>query len=138
MSPSGTCQSGTCPDTLHHTGFIDLHRETCAPSSCSPCSLSSSLQRTQPTVKLFLSRIAIIKNPSCSASSTGPRKLSSHFALSSYGLFASLTLWRLSVSLRLLVQAWRVARLLELHDLLPCPHQTEGIGQQQRARESKN
>ena len=33
-----------------------------------------------------------------------PGHLSSHSALSSYGLFAPLTLWRLSVSLRSLVQ----------------------------------
>ena len=36
------------------TGSPDFHRGTCAPSSCSLCSLSSSLQRTQLTVK-FLS-----------------------------------------------------------------------------------
>ena len=35
---------------------------------------------------------------------TRPRTLSSHSALSSYGLFAPLTLWKLSVSLRPLVQ----------------------------------
>ena len=34
--------------------FLDFHRGTCAPSSCSLYSLSSTLQRTQPTVK-FLS-----------------------------------------------------------------------------------
>ena len=48
----------------------------------------------------YLSRIGRIENPSCSACG----HLSSHSALSSYGLFAPLTLWRLSVSLLPLVQ----------------------------------
>ena len=48
----------------------------------------------------YLCRIGRIENPSCSACG----HLSSHSALSSYGLFAPLTLWRLSVSLRPLVQ----------------------------------
>ena len=48
----------------------------------------------------YLFRIGRIKNPSCSTCG----HLSSHSALSSYGLFAPLTLWRLSVSLRPLVQ----------------------------------
>ena len=48
----------------------------------------------------YLSRIGRIENPSCSAC----KHLSSHSALSSYGLLAPLTLWRLSVSLRLVVQ----------------------------------
>ena len=49
----------------------------------------------------YLSRIGRIKIFSCSAYGN----LSSHSALSSYGLFAPLTLWRLSVSLQPLVQA---------------------------------
>ena len=49
----------------------------------------------------YLSRIGRIENPSCSACG----HLSSHSALSSYGLFAPLTLWRLSVFVRPLVQA---------------------------------
>ena len=48
----------------------------------------------------YLSRIGRIENPSCSACG----HLSSHCALSSYGLFAPLTPWRLSVSVRPLVQ----------------------------------
>ena len=47
-----------------------------------------------------LSRIGRIENPSCSACG----HLSSHSALSSYGLFAPHALWRLSVSVRPLVQ----------------------------------
>ena len=41
-------------EVLRHTGFLDFHRKTCASSTCSLCSLSSTLQRTQPSVK-FLS-----------------------------------------------------------------------------------
>ena len=53
----------------------------------------------------YLSRIGRIENPCCSACGHSvPGHLSSHSALSSYGLFAPLTLWRLSVSLRPLVQ----------------------------------
>ena len=48
----------------------------------------------------YLSRIGRIENPSCSPCG----HLSFHCALSSYGLFAPLTLWQLSVSLRSLVQ----------------------------------
>ena len=49
----------------------------------------------------YLSRIGRIENFSCSTCG----HLSSHSALSSYGLFAPLALWRLSVSLRPQVQA---------------------------------
>ena len=49
----------------------------------------------------YLYRIGRIKNPSCSACG----HLSSHSALSSYGLFAPLALWQFSVSLRPLSQA---------------------------------
>ena len=48
----------------------------------------------------YLSRIGRIENPSCSACG----HLSSHSALPSYALFTPLTLWRLSVSVRPLVQ----------------------------------
>ena len=78
---------------------------TCAPSSCSLCPLSSSRQRTQPSFRFlslqdwenresFLQRLWTLV----------PGHLSSYSALSSYGHFAPLTLWRLSVSLRPLVQ----------------------------------
>ena len=55
----------------------------------------------------YLSRISRIENSSCSAC----KHFSSHFALSSYGLFMPLAFWRLSVFLRSLVQA-----------LGSCPH----------------
>ena len=35
---------------LRHTGFLNFHRGTCAPSSCSLCLLLSSLQQTQPSL----------------------------------------------------------------------------------------
>ena len=41
-------------EVLWHTGSLDFHRGTCAPSSFSLCPLSSSLQRTQPSFR-FLS-----------------------------------------------------------------------------------
>ena len=67
---------------------------------------SSTLQRTQPTVKrlsfqnwqnrkFFLQRLWTLV----------PGHLSSHSALFSYGFFAPLALWRLSVILRSLIQA---------------------------------
>ena len=46
----------------------------------------------------YRSRIGRIENSSCSACG----HLSSHSALSSYGIFAALALWRLSVSIRFL------------------------------------
>ena len=87
-----------------HTGSLDFHRETCAPSSRLLCSLSSLLQRTQPTVMLlslwyWQNRESILH----SLRTPVPGHLSFHSALFSLGLFAPLTLWRLSVSVRALV-----------------------------------
>ena len=82
----------------------DFHRGACAPSSCSLCSLSSTLQRTQPTVLISLG-LAESRILSAAPVDTRPGHLSSHSALSSYGLLAPLTLWRLSVSQGPLVQA---------------------------------
>ena len=73
--------------------------ETCAPSSCSLCPLSSTLQRTQPSVK-FLSH-SDWQNREFFIQRQGtlvPGHPSSHSALSSYGLFAPLTLRRLCLS----------------------------------------
>ena len=91
---------------VRHTGFLNFHRGTCAPSSRSLCSVSPTLQRTQPSFRFlslydwqnresFLQRLQTLVLG----------HLSSHSALSRYGLFAPLPLWRLSVSLRPLVQA---------------------------------
>ena len=63
----------------------------------------------------YLSRIDRIENPSC-------RHLSSHSALSSYGLFALLTLWQLLVSLRPLVQALVSCSASGPRGLLPSTH----------------
>ena len=45
---------GVSSKSFDNTGFLDFHRGTCAPSSCSLCPLSSTLQRTQPFFR-FLS-----------------------------------------------------------------------------------
>ena len=41
-------------EILRNAGSLDFHQGICAPSSCSLCPLSSTLQRTQPSVR-FLS-----------------------------------------------------------------------------------
>ena len=91
---------------LRHTGFLDFHRGICAPSSRSLCSLSFTLQQTHPTLK-FLSLLGWQNRESFlqRLRTLVPGHLSSDYALSSYGLFALLTLWQLSVSLRPLIQA---------------------------------
>ena len=74
--------------------FLDFHRGTCATSSCSLCSLLSTLQRTQPTVKLLSFEDWQNRESSLQRLWTlVPKHLSSHSALSSYGLFAPLALW---------------------------------------------
>ena len=93
-------------EIFRHTGSLDFHREACAPSSRSLCPFSSTLQRTQPSVKPLTlwdwqNRESLLQRMRTPV----PGHLSSHSALSSYGLFAPLTLWRLSVSPRPLVQA---------------------------------
>ena len=76
-------------EILGHIGSLDFHQGACAPSSCL-CSLSSSLQQTQPSVKFlslydwqnresFLQRLQTLV----------PGHLSSHSALSSYGLYVA-------------------------------------------------
>ena len=95
-----------------------------------------------------LSRIGKIENPSCSACGHSSQDTSADTRLrtplwilvpgdlcgysskdtSAYTRPRTLALWRLSVSLRPLVQPWGVARLLGLHGLLPCPHPSEGSG----------
>ena len=53
----------------------------------------------------YLSMIDRMENSSCSACGHSSQDTSSHSALSSYGLFVPLALWRLFVSLRPMVQA---------------------------------
>ena len=77
----------------------------------------------------YLSRIGRIENPSCSACGH-PSQDISHLILhcpatdslrrSLFGDSLSLSLYDLWSS------CWGVARLLELHGLLPCPHPSEG------------
>ena len=77
--------------------FPHFHRGTCAPSSCSLCPLSSSLQWTQPSFRFlslynwqnresFLQRLRTLVSG----------HFSSRSALSSYGLFAPLCLSKTS------------------------------------------
>ena len=75
----------------------------------------------------YLSRIGRIENSSCSASLV-PGHLSSHSALSSYGLFAPLTLWRLSVSVRSLAQTVGSCWASEAPWSSAMPHPSEGVG----------
>ena len=49
---------------LWHTGSLDFHRETCAPSSCSLCLHCNGHSLL---LGFYLSRIGRIENPSCSA-----------------------------------------------------------------------
>ena len=119
-------------EILRHTGSFDFHRGTWAPSSRLLCSLSSSLQRTQPSVNLF--RIGRIKNPSCSACGHSSQD-TSHLILhcpATYSLDRSLFGDSLS-----LYDLWsrprRVARLLGLRGFPPCPHPSKGVRQQQHA-----
>ena len=111
--------------------FLRFFRGTCVPSSRSLCSLSSTLQRTQPSVKLlsfqdwqnrefFLQRLRTLVSG----------HLSSHSALSGYGLFAPLALWRLSVFFQPLVQA------LESCPAFGAPWSSEGVGNNNNNRKT--
>ena len=64
-------------------------------------SLAFAATDTSLLLSSYLYRIGRIENPSCSPCG----HLSSHSALSNYGLFASLALWQFAVSLRPLSQA---------------------------------
>ena len=77
----------------------------------------------------YLSKISKIENPSCSACGHSPQDTSHlilHCPATDYlhrSLFAdSLSLYDLWS------RPWRVARLLGLHGLPPCPHPLEGVG----------
>ena len=119
-------------EILQHTGSLGFHRGACAPSSRLLCAFSSSLQRTKPTVKLlslydWQNRESFLQH----LQTLVPGHHSSHSALSSYGLFAPLALWRLSVSLRPLVQALESFLVSSAPCHSPCPHPSEGVGYQQ-------
>ena len=70
-----------------------------------------------------LFRIGRIKNPSCSACGHSSQN-TSHLILHCPATDSL----RRSLSLRPLVQALGVVRLLGLHSLPPCPHLSEGVG----------
>ena len=77
----------------------------------------------------YLSRIGEIENPSCSArghSSQDTSHLILH-CLATDSLRRSLFGDSLSFY-DLWSRPWRVARLLRLHGLPPCPHPSEGVG----------
>ena len=78
--------------------FILPHRARCVFSRL--CSNKYSL-----LLSSYLSRLAEFRILSAAPADTVPGHLSSHSALSSLGLFAALTLWRLSVSIRFLFEA---------------------------------
>ena len=80
-------------EILRHTGFLDFNRGTSAPSSRSLCSLSSSLQRTQPSVKLLsleLEESRILY--------AAPAAIRSRSPLNTFCTVQLRTLWQLSVS----------------------------------------
>ena len=77
----------------------------------------------------YLSRIGRIENRSCSACGHSPQDIS-HLILhcpATDSLRRSLFGDSLSLY-RLWSRPWRVARLLGLHGLPPCPHPSEGVG----------
>ena len=109
--------------------FLDFYRETCASSSGLFCPLSSTLQRTRPSVRfLSLSRIGRIEDPSCSACAHSSqetfhliRHCPSTESLRCSFFGNSLSLYHL------FSRPWVVSRLMKLHGLPPCPHRSEGV-----------
>ena len=80
-----------------------------------------------PLLSFHLFRIGRIENSSCCACGHSSQD-TSHLILPSYGLFAPLALWQLSVSLRPLVQAQGSCPAFGTRGLPPCPHPSEGVG----------
>ena len=116
-------------EILRHTGTLDFHRGTCA-----RCVLS--LPRCNGHSLLFssyLSRIGRIENSSCSACGHSSQD-TSHLILQCPATDSlRCSLFGDSLSLYdLWSKPWGVARLLEHHGLSPCPHLSEGVGQQQQ------
>ena len=77
----------------------------------------------------YLSRIGRIENPSCSACGHSSQD-TSHLILYCPAMDSLRhSLFGNSLSLYdIWYRSWRVARLLGLHGLLPCPHPSEGVG----------
>ena len=75
-------------EILRHTSFFDCHPGICVSTSCSMCSLSPSLQRTKSSVKLLPLKNRQNRESFLQRLQTPvPEHLSSHSALSSYGLY---------------------------------------------------
>ena len=121
-----------------HAGSLDFHRGTCAPSSCSLCPLSSSLQWTQPTVKFSLSEIGRIENSSCSACGHSSQD-TSHLILRCPATDSlRLSLFSDSLSLYdLWSRPWGVARLLGSTIFHHAPIPRKGSGKQQQQQNPK-
>ena len=115
-------------EVLWHTGSLNFHRGTCAPSH-DRCVLSR-LRCNGHSLLLgsYLSRIGRIENPSCSARGHSSQD-TSHFILhcpATDSLCRSL--FGDSLSLYVLGRPWGVVRLLGLHGLPSCPDPLEGVG----------
>ena len=85
LSPISTLLFFWTEDVLSHLNFLTHRSLRCplwnlAPSSCSLYPLLSSLQRTQPSIKLLLDKIDRIKNFLCSACGY-PTQNNSHLIL---------------------------------------------------------
>ena len=109
-------------------GSLNFHQDTCAPSSCSLCSLSSTLQRTQPTVRFLSLGLAESRILPAAPVDTCPRTTLITFCIVQLRTLCpshsgdSLSLYDLWS------RPWRVSLLLGLHGLPPCPHSSEGVG----------
>ena len=126
-------------EILQHTGLLDFHRRTCAPSS-RRCMLSRlRFNKHSLLLSSYLFRIARIENPSCSTcghSSQDTSHLILHCTATDslrHSLFGdSLSLYDLWS--RLL----RVARLLGLRGLPPCPIPGMGSGNNNNNNRTNN
>ena len=106
-------------------------KETSAPSSCWLSSLSLSLCCNKYSLLLnsYLSRIGRIENPSCSAFGHSSEDISDLILHCSAMNSLHRSLFGDSLSLYdLWSRPWGVALLLGLHGLLPCPHPSKGVG----------
>ena len=108
--------------TISTEEFVLPHHACCA-LSCLRCNGHSLLFSS------YLSRIGRIKNPSCSACGHSSQD-TSHLILHCQAMDSLChSLFGDSLSLYdLWSRPWRVAQLLRLHGLLPCPHPSEGVG----------
>ena len=107
-----------------HTSFLGFHRGSCAPSSRSPCSLSSSLPGHSLLLSSYISGIGRIENPFCSACER-PSQDICHLILHCPATdSAPLALWRLC-SLQPLAGP---GEFPGFWGSMVCPHPLEGVG----------